>query len=129
MSVPFLRILHPLPGPTVDDLATALAMVPGLNGTTPTAVTLGGYQGKQLTLTAPADFTRCTLAPGSHYRVWELPLGASMDMPANAVVRAWILDVAGTRLVVDVLELRGESAQTKAEVQTILDSIRLAPHG
>ena len=57
-------LLNPLPGPTVDDLATALASLPGLDATTPTDVTVGGYQGKQLTLTAPASFDRLHVVAG-----------------------------------------------------------------
>ena len=39
----------------------------------------------------------------------------------------FILDVDGQRLVIDVPELPGETAATKAEVQGVLDSIRIAP--
>ena len=121
-------LLNPLPGPTVDDLATALASLPGLDATTPTDVTVGGYQGKQLTLTVPASLgTGCTLAPGGYFRVWELPLGATNDLTRGESDTVWILDVNGQRLVIDTPEKPGQTAQDKAEVQGILDSIRIAP--
>jgi hypothetical protein len=39
----------------------------------------------------------------------------------------WILDIDGQRLVIDAHELPNESAPHKAEVQSILDSISIAP--
>ncbi len=114
------------PGPTVDALATALATMPGLDATTPTDVTLGGYQGKQLTLTAPASTAGCTLAPDG-YAIWQLPLGAIHSMMPGERDRVWILDVDGQRLVIDAAEVPGQTAEAKAEIQGILDSIRIAP--
>ncbi len=120
-------LMSPLPGPTADDLATALARMPGVDATTPTDVTLAGFQGKQLTLTAPASFSGCTLAPGGSYRVWELPLGATNDMTPGERDRVWILDVGGKRLVIEAPEMPGQTAQDKAAVQGVLDSLRIAP--
>ncbi len=119
-------LLTPLPGPTVDALATALSNLPGGIGSKPTAVTLGGHSGKGLTLTAPASFTSCTLSTNGTFSVWQLPLGATMDMTAGGRSRVWILDVGGTRLVVDVPELTGDPTTT-AEIQGILDSLQIAP--
>jgi len=118
-------LLDPLPGPTVDDLATALASLPGVQATTPTDVTMAGHQGKQLTLTAPASFAGCTLSPDG-YLIWELPLGARNTLGPSVLDRVWILDVNGQRLVIDTQESPGQTAQDKAEVQGILDSIRFA---
>ena len=41
--------------------------------------------------------------------------------------QVWILEVAGKRLVIEACEQPGQSAADKAEVQGILDSIRIAP--
>ena len=119
-------LMSPLPGPTADDLAVALARMPGVDATTPTDVTIGGFKGKQLTLTAPASFSGCTLAPGG-YRVWELPLGATNDMNPGDRDQVWILDVNGQRLVIQARESQGETAQAKAAAQAVLDSLRFAP--
>ena len=118
--------MSPLPGPSVDALATALSKLPGSIGSKPTAVTLGGYSGKYLTLTAPASFKACTLTTDHAFRVWELPLGATLDMTAGEVDRVWILDVAGTRLVIDAPEVPGNQS-TEAEIQGILNSLHIAP--
>ena len=81
----------------MDELASALAALPGLQVTPPTDVTLGGYQGKQLTITAPATASSC--------QVWVLPLGATNDMAPGDQQRVWILDVDGQRLVIDAPEM------------------------
>ena len=112
-------LLNPPPGPSVDDLAKALASVPSLVATTPTDVTEAGYHGKQLTLTAPTSIATCS--------VWELPMGAANTMVPGERDTYWILDIDGQRLVIDAHELPTESAAQKAEVQAILDSIRIAP--
>ena len=120
-------LISPLPGPSVDDLATALASMRGLDVTTPTDVTVAGFHGKQLTLTAPASFAGCTLTPDGNFRVWKLPLGATNDMTPGERDRVWILDVGGQRLVIDALETPDQTAEGKTEVQGILDSIGIAP--
>ena len=118
--------LSPAAGPTVDDLATALANMPGLTATTPIVATLGGYQGKQLTLTAPASFAGCTLTADGAFRIWQLPLGATNDLTPSESDRVWILEVGGQRLVIDAPQTPGESAADIAAVQGVLDSIHLA---
>ncbi len=120
-------LLDPLPGPSVDDLATALASLPGMDATAPTDVNISGYQGKLLTLTAPDTFTGCTLAPGTNFRVWVLPLGATNDMSRGERQRVWILDVEGKRLVIQDSQRTDQTAEAKAAVQVLLDSIRIAP--
>ena len=120
--------LDPLPGPSVDDLATALAGLPRLDVAAPTDITIDGYRGKQLTLTAPSDMTGCTLSPDGNLLTWELPLGARVGMTPGEVDRVWILDVDGQRLVIVAPERLGALNDAgKAEVQAVLDSIRIAP--
>jgi hypothetical protein len=120
--------LDPLPGPSVDDLATALAGLPRLDVSVPTDVTIDGYRGKQLTLTAPSDMTGCALSPDGNLLLWELPLGARVGMTSGEVDRVWILDVDGQRLVIDAPQEAGAlDDASKVEVQAVLDSIRIAP--
>ena len=120
--------LDPLPGPSVDDLATALVGLPRLDVTAPTDITIDGFRGKQLTLTAPSDMTGCTLSPDGNLLIWELPLGARVGMTRGEVDRVWILDVDGQRLVIVAPERPGAlNDASKAEVQAVLDSIRITP--
>jgi len=116
--------LDPQPGPTVDDLASALASLPGLDVTTPTEVTVDGYRGKQLTLTAPDNFDGCTLSREG-YRIWQLPLGAIFSFTPGQRMALWILDVNGERLVVSSETFPVTTAQELAEAQAILDSMRI----
>jgi hypothetical protein len=119
--------LAPQPGPTVDDLASALARLPGFDATTPTEVSVDGYSGKQLTLTAPARFDGCTLASGG-YRLWQLPLGWVFSFTPGQLTTIRIVDVNGKRLVVSSATFPTTSAQELVEVREILDSIRIERH-
>jgi hypothetical protein len=110
--------ISPNPGSSVDDLVTALAGLPGLTVTPPTDVTLGGVKGKLLTMTAPAT---------SGCQVWVLPLGATNDMVPGEQQRVWILDVSGQRLVVDAPATSATTADMQAAVQSVLDSLQIAP--
>ena len=85
---------------------------------------MAGYQGKQLTLTAPASFADCTQAEEGNFRLWELPLGAIYSMSEGQRDRVWILDVDGQRLVIQALEKVGQTADQRAQVDEILDSIQ-----
>jgi len=116
--------LDPQPGPTVDDLASALAGLPGLGVTTPTEVTVDGYRGKQLTLTAPDNFDGCTLSREG-YRLWQLPLGAIFSLTPGERMALWIVDVNGKRLVVSSETFPATTAQQQAEAQEVLDSIHI----
>jgi hypothetical protein len=116
--------LDPQPGPTVDDLASALGSLPGFDVIAPTEVTVDGYRGKQLTLTAPDNFDGCTLSRDG-YRLWQLPLGLIFSFTPGQRMALWILDVEGERLVVSSDTFPATTAQELAEIQEILDSIRI----
>jgi hypothetical protein len=117
--------LDPQPGSTVDDLASALAHLPGFAVTAPTAVTLDGYSGMQLTLTAPDTFAGCAL-PSDGYRIWQLPLGAVFSFLTGERMTVWILDVNGQRLVISSSIFQATTPQEQAEAQAILNSIHIA---
>jgi hypothetical protein len=84
--------LDPRPGPSVDDLANALADVTWADTTRPVAVDLGGHAGKYVELTLPDELgcdpfllwsdgvhgkNRWSQGPGQRFRVWVLRVGAS----------------------------------------------------
>lgn len=107
-------------GPSVDDFATALADHPLLDATDPVAVTLGGYSGKYVDLQLPSDITRCPTL----YFPWEP--GIYAQGPSHRW-HLWILDVDGVRFVVQAMDYPGTSPQRQAELQAIVDSIRIEP--
>lgn len=120
------------PGPTVDGLAAVLAARPLRNATAPVAVSLGGYQGKYLEWSVPADinFSDCDMGPGDTTGVFESWTGYGTgggdryQLGPGQVDRLWILDVEGRRLVIDANYMPGSTTQDRAELQQVADSIR-----
>lgn len=107
-------------GPTVDDLATALAEHPLLDTTDPVDVTLGGFSGKYFDLQVPADISKCTRSY-SPMGSWVYAQG-----PSNRW-HMWILDVNGQRITVQGADYATTSAQHQAELRAIVDSIQIKP--
>ncbi|HEX7347809.1 MAG TPA: hypothetical protein VF253_13550 [Candidatus Limnocylindrales bacterium] len=129
-------------GPTVDDLAAALANLTPFDVTSPpTDVTRFGYGGKHLEWTVPdlpvvkvgddAQFTDCyraklkswvafvdTAEPGDAFYGYTGP-GYREEF--------WILDVEGTRLMIAAQTSAGSPSQDVAERDAILESIRIEP--
>jgi hypothetical protein len=116
--------LNPQPGPTVDDLASALANLPGFDASSATQVTVDGYHGTQLTLTAPASFDGCALSSNG-YRLFSLPLGGVYSFEPGQRTAFLILDVHGERLVISSDTYAASSRKDQAEVQAVLDSIHI----
>jgi len=125
-------------GPTVDDMATALAALsPFVLTKPPTAVTAFGFSGKHLELTVPdlafevsgddTVFTDC--ADGE---LWSW-IGAPLSLAyygyshPGQVEEFWLLDVDGTRLMIVVGRSPQSSEGDIAELQTIFDSIDIVP--
>ncbi|HEX9375147.1 MAG TPA: hypothetical protein VGB19_02760 [Actinomycetota bacterium] len=119
-------------GPTVDDLATALANQSRRHATTPTDVKLDGYAGKHLTLTVPAnidfnhgldEFMDCD--QGAFYS-WD-PDGAfgRYHQGPNQVDELWILDIHGFRLVIDAAYYRNTATRYVSEIRGIVGSVRI----
>jgi hypothetical protein len=112
------------PGPTVADLATALATQPRLGGTDPVPVTIGGYDGLYVELTKPTDAPQCTgrwlwlvmPTPRSHTAYHE-----QFTDPGD-VARIWILDVDGDRVVIDTIHPADASDEAVAELTRIVES-------
>ena len=131
-------LLDPPVGPTVDDLATALAAQKGRNATAPTDVMLGGYPAKRVELSIPADLDPATCDEGV-IRTWVGPgedaapvdqtetLGEPRRMHPGQLNVAYIVDVNGERLVIDTWHMPGTSAADLAELDAILASMRIEP--
>jgi hypothetical protein len=121
--------LDPRVGPTVGDLAAALIEQVGPTVATSTDVTLGGYPGKKIEYSAPADFDHTSCDEGVYSR-WE-PAGSTdwggwveAGGQRNAV---YIVDVDGQRLVVDTMSLPSASTTDLAEFEQMIVSIRFEP--
>ena len=118
--------ISPRVGPTIEDLATALAAQAGRSGSSPADVTVGGYDGKLVELSLPPDLDLAACddgdlhtwipADGNGYGGYVYGTGQR-----NSV---YILDVAGDRIVLDTMYLPGTSASDLAELAQLLESIR-----
>ena len=126
-------------GPTVDDMATALAALsPFILTKPPSDVTVDGFGGKHLELTVPdlavrvigddTAFTDCT--DGGELKSWiGEPLSYAFhgySYPGQ-VEEIWLLDVDGTRLMIEALWSPGSPEGDIAELRSILDSIDIVP--
>ena len=124
-------------GPSVDDLAVALAdLAPFRVTSAPTDVTMYGYRGKHLELSArhlPVEgdggFAGCV--DGNLFS-WVAPIdvvegekGAFHGYNAEPIEEFWILDVDGTRLVIEANWSPASPRKDLAEMRTILGSIRI----
>jgi hypothetical protein len=129
-------------GPGVDDLADALADLAPFQVTSPPRdVTIHGYSGKHLELTVPhlpidgqgdrRHFARCLdgyleswvgaidTEPGDAFYGYNAEPGRTEDF--------WILDVEGTRLMIEANRSPTSPRRDVAEMRAILDSIRIEP--
>jgi hypothetical protein len=126
-------------GPTVDDLAAALAdLAPFRVTSPPEEVTIYGYSGKHLELTVPdlpvggdpADLRFVGCVDGNLYS-WISPPndgeGFSGYTGPGYREELWILDVEGTRLMIVAHRSAGAPRKDLPELRAILDSIRIEP--
>jgi hypothetical protein len=123
------------PGSRVEGLASALSRQSGRNGTTPTSATLGGFSGQRLELDVPA-FTLAD-CDANEYRAWVAPgpgvTGKGVDEPGRAGFapgmhsELWILDVNGTRLLIEASYLAEATASQRAELASVVASIEIEP--
>jgi len=110
------------PGPTVDDLATALAALDGFESTQPTDVTVAGYHGKRMQMSSPAD-VNVGLCHGFEYRAFE---GTFLGNE-GVTIEVRILDLDGNRVMLATHVQVGTPAEAVAELNRMLDSLRIEP--
>jgi hypothetical protein len=131
------RPADPPVGPSVDELAAALAdLAPFKLTSPPRDVTAFGYRGQQLELTVPdlshegrgseSGFTECL---DGNLKSWIAPTtGAFYGYTGRGYSEEfWILDVEDTRLVITAERTPGSPPEDLAELRAILDSIRIEP--
>jgi hypothetical protein len=107
-------------GPGVDEFASAIADHPRLDATDPVPVTLGGFSGKYVDVQLPTDLKAC---PTSYFP-WEP--GIYAQGPGHRW-HLWILDVDGVRVVVQATDYAGTSAEHRAELDSIVQSVQIEP--
>ncbi len=122
--------LHPPVGPTVDDLAAALVEQAGAAAIAPTDVTVGGYTGKKVELSIPDDVDTGKCDEGDYGR-WVPAADPSWYGPftygKGQHDTVYIIDVEGTRWVIDTNYLPGTTEANLAELEQLVASIRFEP--
>jgi hypothetical protein len=117
------------PGPTVDDLADAIEDIPLRSATEPVDITLDGRAGKYVEWSVPSDieFADCDADGGTHYFESWTGQGWATDryhQGPGQLDRLWILDVDGSRLVIDAFSMPYATDQEIAELIHVVESIR-----
>jgi hypothetical protein len=115
-------------GPSVESFVSALEEHPLLSVTDAVETTVDGHPGVYLELEVPDDPTiQGSSQPGNLegcpvYRPWE---PWYLAQGPGELWRLWIVDVDGVRVVVQAIEDASTSAEAKAELQAIVDSVKI----
>ena len=119
-------------GPAVDDLITALReQTGGAVVSAPVRTTLGGFPAKRVDLRIPGrlDLGRCQMASYGFtgLQVWySRPADKYFVLLPGAVAHVYVVDVRGRRQVFLAQVGNPGSAADRAELQAVIDSIRIA---
>ena len=116
------NMIEPRVGPSVDDLANALAAQAMRGDAVPADVTIDGFEGKYLEMSVPSDtdFADCDRG---EFRSWD---GRYHQGPGQ-IDRLYILDVDGSREVLVVNHMPATSDADLAEQQAVFESIDILP--
>ena len=129
-------------GPSVDDLAAALADLAPFRVTSPPRnVTIDGYRGKYLALTVPdlpvegeGDDRRFTGCVDGTLKSWVAAIDTTpgdafygYNSEPGRTEEFWILDVDGTRLMIEANWSPASPRKDVAEMRAVLDSIQIEP--
>jgi hypothetical protein len=112
-------------GPSVADLAEALAAQQLRDGTEPVSVTIGGYDGLYVELSVPeeVDVGAC---PSGVFGLWP-GRAQSWGEILGQVDMVWIVDVDGQRLVFDAAHLPNASPDKVAQLEEMVATATFAP--
>jgi hypothetical protein len=113
-------------GPTVEDLAAALAAQKRTTTTEPIPVELDGHRGLYLELQSPArfDYAACGGGGGGGgMLIWEAgEAGDGRGLEEPTTDRYWIIDVDGKRVVVAALTVRGAASEVIERVNGVAET-------
>jgi hypothetical protein len=108
-------------GTTAEDLAAAFSAQTAYEATVED-VTLAGYSGKQVELQLPSAFEE--FCPRDQYFVFG---GGPYAQGLNNRWHLTILDVEGSRLVIFSQDFAGTPAEGRADLQSMVQSVRIDP--
>jgi hypothetical protein len=117
---PAAGMVDPPLGDTVDDLVEALVAQAETVSTTPTDVEISGFSGKHLVYSFPSDENCSSLVR------WPSDQGPRLAIPLERD-EVWILDVDGTRWVIDLFSWPSSTAEDIAEARQIVEGLVIEP--
>lgn len=111
------------PVTTVDEIAAALAAQASRDASEPVDVTVGGYDGKRLTLHTPEDAVpdECEMDEFAMYGTEDDPLGRYNQGPGQ-IDELWILDVDGSVVIIDAMSRPDSRPELVDEMRAIVES-------
>ena len=109
-------------GPSVADLANALATPSLRTATDPVPVTVGGYDGLYVELSVPDDID-VAACPGGVFPMWQ---GRWQEYPGQ-VDMVWIVDVEGQRVVFDASHMADASPEQVNQLKDMVTTATFAP--
>jgi hypothetical protein len=114
-------------GPSVDDLTAALLQQPGPTKSEPVDTTLGGYPATRIDLSVPDgfDLSACNAADVGLQIWYSEPADANFVLLDDHTASVYILDINGERQVFLTQHGPTTTDEDLAELQTVLDSIRI----
>jgi hypothetical protein len=117
-----------------DDVVAALANQKGLRVSTPTGVTVDGFAGTYMERRVPAQtrISDCDESgtPGDQqpvFNVYRSPGFGERSLRPGQLQQLWILDIDGVPLVIEAGLDAGTSAQVRAELLQMVESVRINP--
>jgi hypothetical protein len=118
--------MTPAVGGTVEDLVQAIVAHPDWIASAPSDITLDGYAGRKVSITIPPDASMGS--DGNFYLFSAEPDGEVWGWAPGQVFDLLVVDVDGTRVVIDAFHHPDTSAAHLAAQQAVLDSIEFAPN-
>jgi hypothetical protein len=119
--------LDPAVGPSVEDLVEAFASQQRFRATSPKPVALAGYAGSyiELTIDPNLDFSRCD--QGTVHSWIDVKGNSRYYQGPGQVEQLWVVDVAGTRVVIEGSSFPQASEADRHALAQIIESIRITP--
>ena len=117
---------NPPVGQSVDDLSRALTTVAGWQAGEVSEDSFAGFGGQHVVMTAPADISSCR----EESSLLLHTLGSPGYVPAisnDEQHELWILNVQGTRLVIDAVSMPDASPGARQGLQSVVESIHIEP--
>lgn len=114
------------PGPTVNDLATALDGLQGFQTTPVTNVSVAGYSGEELQLTVPAGTILVGGQAQGCYQGQYVSWDGRYYQTAGETDDVRILDLNGARTLIITVQFPGTDAQTLTEQTQMFDSLEIS---